>query len=309
MPDSLALTPLDFLDAFGAPEEDAGLIRAEVAKHDFRYRRLPQDERDALVLSILKKLDGFTQVGEHRHGIWETAWSDVANRYDCSGGDLSSLEPSFIGGTGYIRLQGDYAWPLAPKFEFSYFRVFRLWLFCKYLADARRVCEFGCGSGFNLAALAQIAPDKQLVGLDWAAPAVDLINRFSQKHGFNLTGRSFDFFNPDPSFELGPGSVAMTFCALEQTGERCVTFIDWLMEKKPDLVISMEPVLDFYDPGSLCDDMAIRYHTHRQYLQGYLGRVRELEAQGRVEIVQARRLGMGSLYHEGYSLLIWKPLP
>jgi hypothetical protein len=308
MTDTFALTVPDFLAAFGAPHEDADLIRDEVARHDFRYRRLPQDERDAVMLSVLSRLDSFTQVGEHRLDIWSMAWGDVARRYDDSGGDPAALEPSFIGGGDYVRLLGDFAKPLAKGFEFNYFRVLRQWLFRRFLREAAQVNEFGCGSGFNLVALAAEFPDKRLVGLDWAPSAVDLLGRVAEVHRLPIAARRFDFFAPDDGVILGPGSAALTFCALEQTGDRCGPFIDWLLERRPDLVISMEPVLDFYDPALLFDHLVARYHTHRRYLSGYYGRLKELEAAGRIELVAARRLGMGSLYHEGYSLLIWKPL-
>jgi SAM-dependent methyltransferase len=302
------LTPQDFLTAFGAPSGDIDLIAAEAEKCDFSYHRLSQAERDGVILSILRKLDSFTVVGEHRHNIWEMAWGDVAARYDANQDDLSSLVPSFIGGTDIIRLNGDYARPSTSNFEFGYFRVLRSWLYQTYLKNADRVFEFGCGSGFNLVALAQMAPEKQLVGLDWATSACDLINRVAQKYNFNLQSRRFDFFHPSNDVTLGAGSVAMTFCALEQTGDRCTPFIDWLLERKPDLVISMEPVFDFYDPDTLFDDMVIRYHSKRKYLQGYYHYLTHLEKEKKIKIIKARRLQMGSLYHEGYSLLIWKPL-
>lgn len=302
------LTEADFLAAFDAPAEDAALFAAEVARHDFGYRRFDQAERDALILSVLRKLGSFTQVGEHRHDIWEMAWADVARRYDDSDGDLSALEPSFIAGTPYLRLQGDYAAPVDPAFEFSFFRVLRQWLFRRYLGDTSHVYEFGCGSGFNLATLAQLAPDKHLIGLDWAWPAVDLIDRVAARYGFALQGRRFDFFHPDAGFTFEPDAVAMTFCALEQTGDRCPVFLEWLLERRPALVISMEPVLDFYDPDSLVDELAIRYHTGRGYLTGYLPWLRRQADAGRVELLKARRLGLGSLYHEGYSLLVWRPV-
>lgn len=302
-----ALTVGDFLAAFEAEPEDAALFADEVGCHDFRYRRLPQAERDAVILSVLRRLDGFTQVGAHRHDIWQSAWADVARRYDESGSDLAALEPSFIGATPYIRLLGDYAQPLAAGFEFNFFRVLRHWLFAKYLAEPRHVYEFGCGSGFNLVALAQSAPDKRLVGLDWAAPAVDLIARVAADHKLPLEARRFDFFAPDPDMTLEPNTAVMTFCALEQTSERCTIFLDWLLERAPEIVVSMEPVLDFYDPDSLVDDLAIRYHTRRRYLTGYLPWLTAQAEAGRIELIKARRLRMGSLFHEGYSLLIWRP--
>lgn len=302
-----ALTTADFLTAFDAPPEDAATLADQVARYDFRYRRLDQAERDAVILSVLRTLGTFTRVGAHRQGIWRDAWGDVARRYSDSQDDLSALEPGFIGGSRHIRLFGDYALPLADGFEFNYFRILRHWLFQRYLPGFRDVYEFGCGSGYNLVALARSDPDKRLVGLDWADSAVDLIREVAARHDLALESRRFDFFAPDPDMILPANSAVMTFCALEQTGERCSIFLDWLLARRPALVVSMEPVVDFYDPDSLVDDLAIRYHTGRGYLSGYLSWLRERGAE--VQVVKARRLGMGSLYHEGYSLLIWRPAP
>jgi hypothetical protein len=299
----------DFQRAFGARPGDESLIAAEAAKHDFTYHRLPAGERDAVILQVLQRLDGFTRVGEHRHEIWENAWADVARRYDASGGDLASLAPPFMSATPVLRVAGDYARPVDPRFELNWFAVFRHWLFSRHLGAAERVFEFGCGSGFNLTALAGLHPQLRLCGLDWTESVVALVDRIGAQHGLNLRGRRFDFFAPDPDLTLGPGSVALTFAALEQTGDRYEPFLSWLLERRPDLVINMEPAIELYDPTSLVDHLAIRYHQHRGYLNGYFARVQELARRGEAEILDVRRLGFGSQYHEGYSLLIWRPGP
>jgi len=66
-------------------------------------------------------------------------------------------------------------------------------------------------------------------------------------------------------------------------------------------------VLDFYEADSLIDDLAIRYHTRRRYLTGYSAWLTAQAEAGRIELIKARRLRMGSLVHEGFSLLIWRP--
>lgn len=299
----------DFMRAFGAAPEERSVIAAEVGKYDFTYSRLDQAERDAVILGILDRLDGFTQVGAARHGIWEAAWSEVAERYAAAGGALDALDPPFMGATPILRLGGDYARPKVAAFETHWFRVLRRWLFHKYLIGRPRVCEFGCGSGFNLVTLAGMSPETELVGLDWSPSVVALMDDVARDHGLRLSGRRFDFFEPDPSFAFGGADdVAMTFCALEQTGDRFGTFVDWLVERRPGLVVSMEPAIELYDPSLLFDSLTIRYHKHRKYLDGYFTRIGALAAEGRVEILAQRRLNFGSLYHEGYSLLIWRPL-
>ncbi len=168
--------------------------------------------------------------------------------------------------------------------------------------------EFGCGSGFNLAAAARMFPEVALTGLDWSQSAVDLVNHVGQTQGFNLKGRRFDFFNPDDDVPVGPDTAVVTFDALEQTGARFVTFAEWLLKKKPRLVLSMEPILEFYQPDGLFDHLAVLYHTQREFLNGYEPWLRQQAEAGRVEILARFRAGFGALYDEGFSVLVWRPL-
>lgn len=297
-----------FTESFGASVADQSFFSDEAGKYDFHWRRLSQSERDDAVLSVLKRLDGFTKVGEHRHDIWADSWEETRQRYLASDRSIEALDPPFMGATPIVRLLGDYAMPRDPAFEHHWFRVYRQWLFKKFIGDSNRFLEFGCGSGFNLATIGKLRPDMQLVGLDWAQPAVDLVDQVALDHNLNLTGRRFDYFNLDKSVDIGPGSVIGTFCSLEQTGKRFEDFFDWLMESKPDLVISMEPGIENYDTDDLYDYLAWRYVTHREYLNGYFSAVREAAAHGRAEIIHDHRPGFGSFFHEGYSTIIWRPL-
>jgi hypothetical protein len=69
----------------------------------------------------------------------------------------------------------------------------------------------------------------------------------------------------------------------------------------------MEPLLDLYDQDNLVDYLAVRFHTFRGYLSGFLPRLRQLEAEKRIEILKVQRMNFGSLYHEGYSFVVWRP--
>jgi SAM-dependent methyltransferase len=176
------------------------------------------------------------------------------------------------------------------------------------MSDAEEVYEFGCGSGYNLVALAQRYPQIQLTGLDWVESAVELVNRVGRAHDLRLQGRRFDFFNPDSSISFGPRSVAVTMAALEQVGSGYGKFLEFLLQKRPSLVVNLEPLYELYDPTNLVDYLAMRYHKTRGYLDGYLSCLRKLEAEKRIEIIHTHRPCFGSLFHEGYSLVVWRPL-
>lgn len=299
----------DFARAFGASVNETALFAEEASKYDLGWRRLTKAERDAAILTVLQRLDGFTKVGAHRHDIWTDSWEETRQRYLSSDRSIEALDPPFMGATPIIRLDGDYAMPRDAAFEHYWFRVYRHWLFKKFIGpDVQRFLEFGCGSGFNLATIGKLRPDLELTGLDWAQPAVDLVDQIAEDHDLTLKGRRFDYFNLDKSVDIGPGAVIGTFCSLEQTGTRFRDFFDWIMEAKPNLVISMEPGIENYDTDDLFDYLGWRYVTHREYLNGYFAAVREAAAAGRVEILHDRRPGFGSFFHEGYSTIVWRPL-
>ena len=97
-------------------------------------------------------------------------------------------------------------------------------------------------------------------------------------------------------------------CALEQVGPRHDRFVEFLLQKKPGICVNMEPLLELYDETNLVDYLAARYHRKRGYLEGFLTALRTLADKGHIEILDVRRFFFGSLYHEGYSYVAWRPL-
>ncbi len=305
------LTVADFATAFGTTCDDIPQdVQALIHAYDFRYRKLLQEERDLVILKIQKQLDAnsFARVGKERKGIWEKAWSERAANFRDGNYKLENLIPNYIDSNPVVRLNGDYVLPRNPNFERNFSEVLRLWLFKKYLAPTQAIYEFGCGSGFNLTMLAKLYPEKDLVGLDWATSAVQLVNSIGENHGLRLKGRQFDFFAPDKDLELAGNCAVVTMCALEQIGDNHEAFIQFLLDKSPALCLNMEPLCELYDAEQLVDYLAISYHKQRGYLEGFWSRLKQLAAEGKVEIQKVQRVSFGSLYHEGYSFVAWRPV-
>lgn len=300
-------TPADFVRAFGAAEADGLMLEAATSGMDLRYRRLNARTREAVILDIEERIATAKAMGDYRRDVWERCWSDVALRFTGGEGTTAELTPPFLSRLPVLRLDGDFARPLDAAFESQWQKVLRLWLSHAYLAEAPVIYEFGCGSGHNLVDLAGVIPTARFIGLDWSPSAAALVSAAGARLGLPLEGRVFDFFAPDPGLRLEPGAVVLTFFALEQVGERCGPFIEWLTDRRPALVISIEPLLEFYDPTNPFDRLALAYHRARGYLSGYLPRLRRLEMAGKVSIVKACRTGFGSTYNEGCSLLVWRP--
>ena len=305
------LSSADFATLFGVAEAVLPTACREFAEAaDFHYEVPQGAERDRIILGVLRHLDSDkpTRVGPERAGVWESCWSDSLQKFTESGFDPARLVPDFIKPNQPIRLNRDYAIPRNPRFELDFLQVCRSWLFAKFLGDAPSVYEFGCGSGFNLIALAKQIPGKKLYGLDWSKSSYETVSLFRDKLGLDITGRHFDFFEPDRHLQMIRDAGVLTMCALEQVGPRHDRFVQYLLEQRPAICVNMEPLAELYDDNDLVDHLALRFHRKRGYLDGFLTLLRKFEAQKKIEILETRRFNFGSIYHEGYSYVAWRPL-
>jgi hypothetical protein len=301
----------DFARLFGvAPGELPEACRRMIAGWDFRYRVPEAEERDAIVLAVCKRIDSgsLSLAGKEGKARWDRGWSENLSEFGQSHWDLSKLVPRYIRPGDPLRLHQGYVVPLDPDFELHWYEVFRTWLFQTTLAPFDAIYEFGCGSGFNVAALAQMFPEKTIHGLDWAAASADTCNKLAEVFGWKTQGHLFDFFAPDAGVKLGEGSALLTVGALEQTHTNFEAFLQYLLAAKPGLCVHVEPICEWYEEDRLEDYLAIRFHTVRNYWRGFPRRLQELAREGRVEILKAKRSCFGSQFIEGYSQLIWRPL-
>jgi len=312
-PQSTALRSLgleDFARLFGTSVEQlSDRCRTLIAQGDFRYRVLSPEERDQVLLGVLKRIDSgqFTEAGKEGKGRWEKGWAENLKSFREHGWDLSKLVPKYIRPNQPLRLYQNYVMPVDPNFEINWYEIFRHWMFTTYFKEAKVVYEFGCGSGINLAALANLYPEKRYVGLDWTASSKEIVDEMVRAYGWNMKGHCFDFFDPDESFKIEERSIVFTLGALEQTGRDYEAFLQYLLRRPLGLCVNIEPIVEWYDENSLVDYAAIRFHRMRKYWEGFPNRLKELERAGRVEILKMTRSYFGSLLLDGYSQTIWRP--
>ncbi len=304
-------TPEDFARLFGVAEAELPPICRRFAMN-FDYECVVPEKavRDEVVLGVIQHIDSDkpTRVGAQRAGIWESCWSENLESFIEGGHDLERLVPKFIKPGQPVRLNQDYVFPRNPSFELDFYQVCRAFLFDRYFSSVKSAYEFGCGSGFNLVAMSKQFPDIHLYGLDWSKSSYEMVGMLAQSHGLKIQGLPFDFFNPDQSLDLDPDSGVLTMCALEQVGPRHEAFVDYLLAKKPRICVNMEPLVDLYDETKLADYLAARYHRKRGYHDGFQPHHKNQAARGRIEILDARRFYFGSLFHEGYSYVAWRPV-
>jgi hypothetical protein len=269
-------------------------------------------ERDGIIRQVLERIDtaDLRVVGDNDGTVWERGWGEIFDRIRAQGFDSSLLYPQYFDQHRIMRFDGHYIDAGSSAFVKSYDDLLRRVVLARYLGGATRVVELGCGTGTSQSILTELLPDAELVAADWAAPSQDIIRilaahmkRAIRPVRFNmLTLEGFD------ELAIDQATSVLSVHALEQLGGNWGPLLDKLLEVKPQLCVHLEPIVELYDEGTLFDFLAVKYHRRRNYLHGWLTRLRELAAEGKVEIIDERRLGFGDRYHEAYSVLAWRPL-
>jgi hypothetical protein len=276
---------------------------------EIRYRNLEKSEIDEIILLVLKKIKevDLPKSGVNDASRWERGWGEVLDKIKNSGISIKLLQPQYFH-YNFMRFGGDYIEVPDGSFEFDFYTNIRRVLFRKYLTGFKKIIEFGCGTGTNLAILSEIFPEASLVGCDWAPSSQEILKIMEKELKAKVDGVRMNMLTLEggENVEIDSQAVVITMHAMEQLGTTFKPFLDYILRKRPRLIFHIEPVFELYSPEKLFDELAIKYHEKRNYLKGYLPALKKLEEEGKIEILEIRRLFFGSLFHEGYSLIIWK---
>jgi len=207
-----------------------------------------------------------------------------------------------------VRWNQKFIKPASKNFEYNMLGVILDWVFDKYIRNAGAVYEFGCGTGHNLVRARKLNPAAILWGLDWAVSSQAIIRKLAlERSDSKLFAHRFNFFNPDMDFLVEKDAVVYTVASLEQIGTEFDKFITYLLSNKPKLCIHVEPIAELLDENNLLDYLSIKYFKKRNYLDGFLTYLRQLESKGDIKILKAQRNYIGSFFIEGYSVVVWIP--
>ena len=305
------ITVTDVAKLTGCTVEFVTQVTGETGDFDgLRYRKLEGDEERAVISEIEKALgeDRLNRAGSHAIERWEHGWSEVLREIETHGFSAEALTPQYFR-HDILRYNGGYIRASAPGFEYRFYEILRRVLFSRYLTNYARIVEFGCGTGSNLHLLHQMFPLHQFIGCDWARPSQKIIRRLATETGGDIHANRFDMFTLEgrDEIEIDGATAIITMHALEQLGDGFGPFLDYLIAARPGISFHLEPIAEFYDPHLPFDENALEYHNKRKYLSGFLTRIHELEDNGKLEILEAKRLGFGSMYQEAYSLIVWRP--
>ena len=300
-------TGMDFERILG--EKLSACIHQKINDYNFVYQDISQMERDQLLKQIILILldDTIVIAGEHRYEQWESGWSE--NLISLNSGDLlKAIIPKYFGKYNVVRMEQQFIKTISPNFEYNALGVILDWLFNKYLKNTANIYEFGCGTGYHLLRAREVNPTATLWGLDWTESSQKIIAHIATTlKDTTLFSRRFDYFQPDYKFVLEPDSVVYTVASLEQIGTKYEDFVTYLIHNKPKLCIHVEPIAELLDENNLLDFLSIQYFKKRNYLSGFLPYLYRLERDGIIKILKCTRTNIGSLFIEGYSVIVWTP--
>lgn len=302
------LQPRDFEPIFGPITP---YVAGRIERYRLVHRPLLQEERDRALLDMIKAVyeDALPVSGPARHMIWEKGWGENLASFSPEQAGREIARPRYFNKHPVVRWNRALCLAESPDYEYNMLAVIQDWLFDRYVREAANVYEFGCGTGHNLFRVRDVNEKARLYGADWAQSAVDFVNLQAQYGAtHDLSAFRFDFFDPDASVRLAPDAVVYTVAALEQAGRKFDTFLAWLLHQEPSLVLHIEPIEEVLDADVLPDFLSIKYFQKRNYLSGYLTRLREHEQAGILKVREVRRTRIGSKFIEGYTVIAWSPV-
>lgn len=306
----MKLTTIDFANSFGENENEiAPSVRALIEENEIVLSPIIAHERDMLLVEIIQRIRNDKQViaSSDRTSVWEKGWGENLELFRNKPDSDAALVPKFVRPEQPIRWFQKYYRTNMSNFELTYIHILRQFVITKYFAQSEHLYEFGAGTGFNLLHANKLFPQLKLIGTDFVRPAVDLMNEVGVRRGLPLRASLFNMLSPElEDLRLKPNSAVWTFGSIEQLGGRVTPMINFLIENRPNIVVHIEPVAEFYEKDSLEDYLAKWFQTKRGYTEGLIKILNSHQDSGNIEILKSHRLNFGSLMMEGYNLIIWR---
>jgi hypothetical protein len=300
----------EFARLTGRTPDEVAAALAGFPLPPLRYHGLAPDEASAIAQQVESTIreEQLRRSGDDDPAVWIKGWGEVAASLATQPITREALRPQYFRGEPICRLFGHYIRPLAREFEYDVGLALRRIIFDEFLGNASTIVECGCGTGINLLLLSERFPAAGLVGADWAPVCSDILAQMARQSGRAIRGEVFNMLTATGwSTPIAPGATFLTVHAMEQLGEHWPRFYDFLIAQRPALCLHIEPLLEYYDAADAFDLRAADYHRKRGYLRGFLPHVLGLRDTGKADLIAARRVAFGGLYHEAYSILAWRP--
>ena len=151
-------------------------------QYDLKYRHLNKIEFEQALLDILQGMLSRVHLksGPKRKEGWNIGWKSNLNAYTHTK-KIQDLKPGYFRHEEYARYDGTYVKPLTSDFVFKFLKILQAQFYVANLKNIDNIFELGCGSGHNIATLAEIYPNKNFIGLDWSIESINTVRLLNEK--------------------------------------------------------------------------------------------------------------------------------
>jgi len=288
-------------------EEPSVLIKKQLK--DLEYENLSKQEEKKLILKIIKTIyeKRIIKSGKDYKKYWEEGWNENYKNYKKSKKNYE-LIPKYFFKSNIARIGNRLISTKTKLFDFKILRIITNYVYEKYLINEINIVEFGCGTGHNLIALSKINKKANILGLDWSKSSQKILKLLNKKYK-RFSGYTFDYFNPKFSKKIKLNEEewsCFTVASLEQVGHNYKKFINFLKLKKPKIIVNIEPINELMSQDKILDYLSVKYSLNRNYLNNYYYYLKKLEEKKIIKILEVKKSHFGSLYINGYSIIVWK---
>jgi hypothetical protein len=288
-------------------EEPSVLIKKQLK--DLEYENLSKQEEKKLILKIIKTIyeKRIIKSGKDYKKYWEKGWNENYKNYKKSKKNYE-LIPKYFFKSNIARIGNRLISTKTKLFDFKILRIITNYVYEKYLINEINIVEFGCGTGHNLIALSKINKKANILGLDWSKSSQKILKLLNKKYK-RFSGYTFDYFNPKFSKKIKLNEEewsCFTVASLEQVGHNYKKFINFLKLKKPKIIVNIEPINELMSQDKILDYLSVKYSLNRNYLNNYYYYLKKLEEKKIIKILEVKKSHFGSLYINGYSIIVWK---
>jgi hypothetical protein len=179
----------------------------------------------------------------------------------------------------------------------------------EYCGSAERLVEIGSGAGRNLFALAHAGRWQKLHGVEISTTGREVTSKVATHFGIdNVETSHIDLLNPDSDgFRELRDATAFSFYCLEQLPAYTKTVMLNLLSAGIRRVVHIEPTPELFSRVSPRDLATVTYIWRQNYQRSLVETARALEKEGRINVIEVRRLNFAPTCRNDPTLVVWEP--
>lgn len=268
--------------------------------------RVTSSELSIIESNLENLIEKFTITRSRNIQKWEIGWKENLIEVVNSNDFERALIPKYLTKSKYLRVNGKYyKAPQVNDIPLIHHHVISSLLRKLPKIDFDKIVELGAGSCNNAKLINNLFPSTPLLLTDWSSESISIANHLNTIISNKISGAFYDFFALDNAVDLS-NCLVITVHSLEQIGSD-MSVLERILEKKPKLILNIEPIIEDYNTTSEAGSLMIELHNRREYFSGFPSWLSAKAQSNKLRILQSGKVRVGTEISEPYSFYIWEP--